>query len=145
MDDISDIIKSFSIQLNEDFYMVFYINDQYAIIDITLFKDNKEIRITKPLYKLYGEFALDSEEILNNIETSGELAKCDMLDYVHQDMKGIEFIRDISGAISMIDNATKSLSLMIESNKADVKNLIEGESCLKLRDDRERYLSSPKN
>jgi hypothetical protein len=144
MYDIKTSIETLKTQLKEDFYMVFYINSQYVILDITLFKYPTEIRINKPLYKLYGEFALDSEEILNNIECSGDMAKSDMIETIHKDIKGLEFVRDISGAISAIDSATKSLGLLLESNKNDVRNLIEGNKCQRnLKDDHVRYLKSP--
>lgn len=144
MYDINTSIETLKNQLKEDFYIVFYINSQYVILDITLFKYPTEIRITKPLYKLYGEFALDSEEILNNIESSRDMAKSDMLENIHRDIKSLEFVRDISGAITAIDNATKSLGMLLETNKNDIRNLIEGNTCHQnLKDDHVRYLKSP--
>lgn len=135
--DIEHLLENFKNELKEDFYLVLSITDQFVIADVYFFNDNRKIRITKPLYKLYGEFALDSEQMLNCIESDADIAKCDMLEQVSRDIQGIEFVRDISGAINLIDNATKSILLAMEENKENARNLIQGNNICLLEDDRD--------
>lgn len=144
MSDIETCISILKNDLKEDFYMVFSITDQFVICDIHFFKDMRELRITKPLYKLYGEFALDSEQILNDVETSAEIAKYDMLEQVSRNVQSLEFVKDISGAISLIENATKAIQMSIIDNKCNVEKLIGG-STLSLEDVREKYQSNRNN
>ena len=92
------------------------------------FDTHKEIRITKPLYKLYGEFSLNSETLMNDVKSMGDIAK---LDYIEQSIESISRNRDklsieesIHGVINMIDSATKTLQLMICEQKDQYSNLI---------------------
>lgn len=132
--DIDKLTDNLKHEIKEDFYMVFSITDQFVIADVYFFSDNHKIRITKPLYKLYGEFALDSEQMLHDIEISSDIAKSDMLEQIGRDMKGLEFVKDVSNAISMIDNATKALMLNIEENKKSVENLIQSNNKLMIEE-----------
>ena len=105
--------------------MVLSITNRNLILDITFFNENdKRIRILKPLYKLYGEFALESEEIISEIESNTELAKCDMLEQLENNVRGLEMVNDISNAITMLDSAANTLIMNIEDNKSRLENLI---------------------
>ena len=124
----NDIVKTFTNlhkTLGEDFYMVLYLNPRKVIVDITFFDTaNKQIRIVKPLYKLYGEFALDSEEIINEIESNSEFAKSDMLDMIESNVTGLQMVSDISSAIQVLDNAAQSLIMSAEDSKMKLTEMI---------------------
>ena len=49
-----------------EYYVVISINNQFAIVDLNLINENKRFVITKPIYKLYGEFVLTKEVLENN-------------------------------------------------------------------------------
>lgn len=113
---------------NTDYYLVLSIDKQFAILDIMFFDTHKEIRITKPLYKLYGEFSLNSETLMNDVKSMGDIAK---LDYIEQSIESVSRNGDklaieesIHGVIDMIDSATKTLQLMICDQKDQYSNLI---------------------
>ena len=113
---------------NTDYYLVLSIDKQFAILDILFFDTHKEIRITKPLYKLYGEFSLNSETLMNDVKSMGDIAK---LDYIEQSIESVSRNGDklaieesIHGVIDMIDSATKTLQLMICDQKDQYSNLI---------------------
>lgn len=113
---------------NTDYYLVLSIDKQFAILDIMFFDTRKEIRITKPLYKLYGEFSLNSETLMNDVKSMGDIAK---LDYIEQSIESVSRNGDklaieesIHGVINMIDSATKTLQLMICDQKDQYSNLI---------------------
>ena len=113
---------------NTDYYLVLSIDKQFAILDIMFFDTQKEIRITKPLYKLYGEFSLNSETLMNDTEAMGDIAK---LDYIEQSIEAasrngnkLALGESIQGVINMIDSATKTLQLMICEQKDQYSNLI---------------------
>ena len=124
----NDIVKTFTNlhkTLDEDFYMVLYLNPRKVIVDITFFDAaNKQIRIVKPLYKLYGEFALDSEEIINEIESNSEFAKSDMLDMIESNVTGLQMVSDISSAIQVLDSAAQSLIMSAEDSKMKLTEMI---------------------
>lgn len=113
---------------NTDYYLVLSIDKQFAILDIMFFDTRKEIRITKPLYKLYGEFSLNSETLMNDTEAMGDIAK---LDYIEQSIEAVsrnenklELGESIQDVINVIDSATKTLQLMICEQKDQYSNLI---------------------
>ena len=113
---------------NIDYYLVLSIDKQFAILDILFFDTHKEIRITKPLYKLYGEFSLSSETLMNDVKSMSDIAK---LDYIEQSIESVSRNGDklaleenIHGVIDMIDSATKTLQLMICDQKDQYSNLI---------------------
>ena len=113
---------------NIDYHLVLSIDKQFAILDILFFDTQKEIRITKPLYKLYGEFSLNSETLMNDTEAMGDIAK---LDYIEQSIESVSrngnklaLGESIHGVIDMIDSATKTLQLMICDQKDQYSNLI---------------------
>lgn len=113
---------------NIDYYLVLSIDKQFAILDILFFDTQKEIRITKPLYKLYGEFSLNNETLMNDTEAMGDIAK---LDYIERSIEAashnenkLELEESIQGVINMIDSATKTLQLMICDQKDQYSNLI---------------------
>lgn len=113
---------------NIDYYLVLSIDKQFAILDILFFDTHKEIRITKPLYKLYGEFSLNSETLMNDVKSMSDIAK---LDYIEQSIEAasrngnkLALGESIHGVIDMIDSATKTLQLMICDKKDQYSNLI---------------------
>ena len=126
---------------NTDYYLVLSIDKQFAILDIMFFDTQKEIRITKPLYKLYGEFSLNSETLMNDTEAMGDIAK---LDYIEQSIEAasrngnkLELGESIQGVINMIDGATKTLQLMICEQKDQYSNLIGVKNDVKLLESNE--------
>lgn len=126
---------------NTDYYLVLSIDKQFAILDIMFFDTRKEIRITKPLYKLYGEFSLNSETLMNDTEAMGDIAK---LDYIEQSIEAasrngnkLELGESIQGVINMIDGATKTLQLMICEQKDQYSNLIGVKNDVKLLESNE--------
>ena len=62
------ITKVLETKLADNIYVIISINNQFAIIDLSLIDENKRFVIVKPIYKLYGEFTL-TEEVLQNNKT----------------------------------------------------------------------------
>ena len=106
-------------KIDEDFYMVFSFDTKFAILDYFYKEDlnKKEVRISKPIYHLYNEFSIDTEDIINNVELSGEVAKIDMLETAaKEDMLNLGYNNnDIQSMIELIDNATHAVMNQIEN------------------------------
>lgn len=137
-DSIEDWINNLNSKFNGlDYYLVLSIDKQFAIIDVIFFGDKKEIRITKPLYKLYGEFSLNSETLLEDIKISGETAK---LDYIEQSIQAINYSKNndiesnLKSLISMVNNTTATLELLLADRKQEYESLVGPNKCL--NDDR---------
>ena len=105
-------------KMDEDFYMVFSFDTKFAILDYFYNEggNKREVRISKPIYHLYNEFSIDTEDIINNVELSGEVAKIDMLETMaKEDMLNLGCSNnDIQSMIELIDNATHAVMNQIE-------------------------------
>ena len=124
LDRIEEKIGDIKEKISSDFYLITRVSDQFMMCDLHLFRDSREIRMTKPLHRQYCEYAIDSEMIVNDIEYSGEIAK---LDYIDKSIKELGFTKDVTSAINAIENATQSLTMLVESTKQEMKNkFIEG-------------------
>jgi len=110
-------------KIDEDFYLVYSFDTKFAILDY-LYKEGgneREIRITKPIYHLYNEFSIDTEDIMNNVELSGDIAKYDMIETVEREaMLNLGCSnKDIKNMIDVITNATNTVLAQIESSNSD--------------------------
>lgn len=123
-----DTIKAVEIlekELGEPFKIICGISNNFVITEVYFYNDDKTVRITKPLYKLYGEFAISSEEICNNqIDEQSELVKSDMLEQSIHTLNLLDNPHAITELIGYINNQTESLKLMIEENGERIQNII---------------------
>ena len=81
----------------------------------------EEIRITKPIYHLYNEFSIDTEDIMNNVELNGEMSKFDMIETVEKEAVlnlGCSN-KEIKDMIDVITNATNTVLAQIENSNSD--------------------------
>lgn len=113
--------KLISNKIDENFYLVYSFDTKFAIIDY--FYNGKggekqEVRISKPIYHLYNEFSLDTEDIIRSVEYNGEIAKFDMLETsARESMLNIGCSNhDIQEMINLIDNATHAVMNQIETS-----------------------------
>lgn len=108
---VTKTINAFRNKMNgEMFYISIFKNEVlFSLNMIFKNKDNSvdEIRITNPLYKLYSQFALNNESIVNSIEADGEYAKLNYLEsaYKSRDNKLIESaIKTVQGYSNLLDD-----------------------------------------
>ena len=125
MNKINQKLNFLKTKLETDFYLITRISDQFILCDLHIFSISREIRLSKPLYRQYCEYAIDSEMIINDIEYNGEIAK---LEYIDKSVEQLGFTRNITSAINMINDATHQLSMIIEENKSNIHNLISNNS-----------------
>lgn len=105
-------VKNFrNIMNGENFYISIQKNETLFSLNI-IFKnrDNSvdEIRITNPIYKLYSQFALNNESIVNNIENDGEYAKACLLESYYDNSNNI--VRGLINNINEISDKIDSIS-----------------------------------
>ena len=110
-------------KIDEDFYLVYSFDTKFAILDYLYNEggNEREIRITKPIYHLYNEFSIDTESIMNNVELSGDVAKCDMIETVEKEAVlnlGCSN-KEIKDMIDVITNATNTVLAQIENSNSD--------------------------
>ena len=147
LSDIHSCINNLKNALNEDFYIITNITKQFIYVTITFFKDKREIRITKPLSMMYAEFALDCEMFADDVDAHAEIVKNDMIEQSCRGaLESLEFARNISSAIQLVDQATQKIKMKMLENQANVERLLDKrlERGKLDWDDRERYLNSPK-
>lgn len=101
-DSITKTVNEFRNSIdNEKFYISIQKNEVLFSLNI-IFKNNDnsvdEIRITNPLYKLYSQFAMNNESIVQSIEADAEYAK---LNYIESTYR--------SDNIGLIENAIKTV------------------------------------
>ena len=110
-------------KIDEDFYLVYSFDTKFAILDYLYNEggNEREIRITKPIYHLYNEFSIDTEDIMNNVELSGDIAKYDMIETVEKEaMLNLGCSdKDIKDMIDVITNATNTVLAQIENSNSD--------------------------
>ena len=110
-------------KIDEDFYLVYSFDTKFAILDYLYNEggNEREIRITKPIYHLYNEFSIDTEDIMNNVELNGEMSKFDMIETVEKEAVlnlGCSN-KDIKDMIDVITNATNTVLAQIENSNSD--------------------------
>jgi len=117
-DSVMNNLNTFEDNIKETFYMVFNISKQFVILDIIFFKDNREIRYAKPLYKLYGEFtfSMKDDKITNMLENkiTSTVGNIEQNKQTFID-KGTNIVKGISNAFGYIENRKKE----IESKQSD--------------------------
>ena len=130
-------IKNFrNIMNGENFYINIQKSETLFSLNIAFNnKDNSvdEIRITNPIYKLYSQFALNNESIVNNIENDIEYSKaCLIEDHYNSEntIKGlinnINAISDNIQSIATISHQIDNYKVGLISNHYDNKQkLIE--------------------
>lgn len=131
LDEIIDIVikemKAFVIELgdNNEFYLEFNSDNSRTVIDVYFYKTREDLKIAVPNEKLYSEYALSSEIILNNIEYDGEYAKLDFVDTAAKNsfINGVENNNNkLLDVIDMLDSHTMTKSISYDERR---KTLLE--------------------
>ena len=145
MIDIDTVIKNLKETLGEDFYIITNINKHFMYVTITFFRDNKEIRIKKPLPMMYAEFSLDCELFVDEVDMSAEIIKTDMIEHsCREAIECLDFTRTIAGAIELVDQATQKIKMKLLENQSNIESMIGNNVRGKVNwDVREKYLNSP--
>lgn len=105
---------------DSDFYLIYSFNTKFAILDY-FYNDEvgnkRETRISKPIYHLYNEFSLDTEDIINNIELNGEIVKADMIETMFRNNTSNldNSQQGIQAMINYIDSITHTIVNQIET------------------------------
>lgn len=123
---LSDISQKLQSECNENLKLICGLTRHFLFIDVYFYSDQRTIRITKPVYKLYGEFALSSEDFINNVETESEFVKTDMLDTLHKSAGALDFTKRIADTICLVDNYTNQLKMLIEERSQSITDQIGG-------------------
>lgn len=143
-DGITKIANEYKHKFKSDFYMVIRIDEQFVMMDLHIYNTNEEFRITKPLFKLYGEFSLKNEEILNEIESTKEFIKMDYIEQISCDpdakTRSLEDTnRMLREAISDVDNYTNRLLYYIAEAQEHRQQMIEDNVWV----EKEKFLLNP--
>lgn len=114
-------IKNFrNIMNGENFYINIQKSETLFSLNVAFNnKDNSvdEIRITNPIYKLYSQFALNNESIVNNIENDIEYSKaCLIEDHYNSENTIRGLINNINAISDNIQNIT-TISQQIDNYK----------------------------
>lgn len=131
-DDSIKCVEILEKELKEPFKLVCGISNNFAIAEVYFFNDDKIVRITKPLYKMYGEFALNSEDITNEIENQAEIVKSDLLEQSIHSPSLLDNPQAITELIGLINSQTEALRLAIEENGSRIQETI-GDSLIDKR------------
>lgn len=136
LESITKTINGFKNKMNgEKFYITLSKNEVLFSLNVAFYnKDNSvdEIRITNPVHKLYSQFALNNESIINSIENDANYAQAVYLEsaYNSEDRKLIEgAIKTIKNCTNFIDQYKNELMLNHLDNKQmleDYNRLMEG-------------------
>lgn len=125
MFDIDTMVTSLVKTLCQDIYLIFNVSDNFVITDIHFFNEDRELRIVKPLYRMYGEAAVDSESIVDSITTDGDIAKMELMDNAYRHGIGCDISSEtIMGIANQIDNATRAIEMLVYESKERMDNLI---------------------
>ena len=115
-------IKNFrNIMNGENFYINIQKNETLFSLNIAFNnKDNSvdEIRITNPIYKLYSQFALNNESIVNNIENDIEYSKACLIEDHYNSENTIRGLINNINAISDNIQSIATISHQIDNYKA---------------------------
>lgn len=141
-DNILKIASSYRIKFDEDYYMVCGITEQHVILDITFVNQNKQIRINKPLFKLYGEFSLKNENILKELEYNNLIASETVIEQlIYND--GTNSIKEerrlLEDSIRYLDNVNNMMELLLLDSESKRRAAIEDKT---LWDEKEKFQSS---
>lgn len=111
-DSITKTINEFKNNSKEDeFYISVLKNEVLFSINIYFKGKNSsvdEIRITSPIYKMYSQFALNNESIVESIENDAEYAKLNLLETCYENPDNM-----IKNAIADVKEATKIAQTII--------------------------------
>lgn len=121
-----DICKKLCHECGEDLRLVCGLDKNFLIIDVYFYSDDRMVRITKPTYKLYGEFALSSEDFIDSVEINGEIVKSDMLESLHKTAGLLEFAKTTANTICLVDNYTRQLKMILEERAQSISDQISG-------------------
>lgn len=110
-------------KIEEDFYMIYSFDNKFAILDYYFEEggNKREVRISKPIYHLYNEFSIETEDIMNNTELDGEIAKFDMIETAEREAMlnlGCD-PKDLQSMIDMIDGCTHTVMNLIETSNSE--------------------------
>lgn len=115
-------IKNFrNIMNGENFYINIQKSETLFSLNIAFNnKDNSvdEIRITNPIYKLYSQFALNNESIVNNIENDIEYSKACLIEDHYNSENTIRGLINNINAISDNIQSIATISHQIDNYKA---------------------------
>lgn len=123
---ITECCEKFADECKESVKYVCGLDKNFLIIDAYFHSDNRLVRITKPMYKLFGEFAMNSENFINEVESTGDLAKSDMIDQIMKSRGLLESAKSIANAICMIDGYTQQIKMAIEERTSNIQQQISG-------------------
>jgi hypothetical protein len=123
---ITECCEKFADECKESVKYVCGLDKNFLIIDAHFYSDNRLVRITKPMYKLFGEFAMNSESFINEVESTGDLAKADMIDQIMNSKGLLESAKSIANAICMIDGYTQQIRMAIEERTSNIQQQISG-------------------
>ena len=145
MTDINTAMRNLRETLGEDFYIITNINKHFMYVTMTFFRDNKEIRIKKPLSMMYAEFSLDCELFADEVDTTAEMVKTDMIEHsCREAIECLDFTRNIAGAIELVDQATQKIKMKLLENQSKIESMIGNNVRGRVNwDVREKYLNSP--
>lgn len=127
-----DTIKQIEIlekELNEPFKLICGISNNFIIIDVYFINDGKRVRITKPMYKMYGEFALSSEDITSEINSQSEYVRENLLEQSVNSPNALANPNSIIELIGYVNSFTNILKTAIESNGDNIRQAL-GESLI---------------
>lgn len=123
---ITECCEKFADECKESVKYVCGLDKNFLIVDAHFYSDDRLVRITKPMYKLFGEFAINSESFINEVESTGDLAKADMIDQIMSSKGLLESAKSIANAICMIDGYTQQIRMAIEERTSNIQQQISG-------------------
>lgn len=143
---IYDNVDKLKSKINEDFYVIFEISEQFVTTDIRFYKDRKQIRIIRPIHKQYGDFALNFNVMKDEHNIKASLIESDKIDTTLKGTGMLENLSMIRDAIEFIDGATRSVQLLLDTARDRIPS--KEPLCInerRLLEDPERFQSNLRN
>ncbi len=122
-------VETLEKELKEPFKLICGISNNFIITNVYFLNGGKTIRITDPLYKMYGGFAINSEIISKEIDNHADIVKMDMLEQCCETQTLLNSPEAINELIGYIDSQTEALKMILEENGERARQLI-GESVI---------------
>ena len=130
LDEIYDIINKcmdeYKNKIKEKFYLMYTLNEHMSYAEV-IFNNGKRINIKVPIEKLYCEYSLDNEMMMNCIEYDKENNKEYYLEYTMKDKENgasIPGLAAINNMTTMIENYAHSKEInLIEMDTQRLKLL----------------------
>ena len=146
-DEVKKLIDEWVLEFNKlidyhDYYLVFSIDHQFAVFDIFFLKENKEIRITKPIYKLYAESRFDNEVASNHIKLEATMKDPNpiKLGYIKESILSLgeaaKAVSNIKDAIQIANMAQQTVQMFIDETKNINNNLLPDNNVRCLENDK---------